>query len=65
MLALLIDENLNHRLLRSVPHLDYSLASASGLKGAVDPAVLDFAAKEIASSPLTTCERFPSTPTNV
>ena len=50
MLALLIDENLNHRilrgLLRSVPHLDYRLATAAGLKGADDPAVLELAAKE-------------------
>jgi predicted nuclease of predicted toxin-antitoxin system len=50
MLPLLIDENLNHRilrgLLRSVPHLDYLLAPDAGLKGANDPAVLDFAARE-------------------
>ncbi|PYK99420.1 MAG: hypothetical protein DME19_08765 [Verrucomicrobia bacterium] len=50
MLLLLIDENLNHRilrgLLRSVPHLDYLLASDAGLKGTNDPAVLDFAARE-------------------
>ena len=50
MLALLIDENLNHRilrgLLRSLPHLDYTLATGAGLKGEGDPAVLDFAAKE-------------------
>lgn len=49
MLPLLIDENLNHRilrgLLRSVPHLDYRLAPDVGLKGA-DPVVLEFAAKE-------------------
>jgi hypothetical protein len=49
MLPLLIDENLNHRILRGVvrlvPHLDYLLASDSGLKGADDPVVLDFAAK--------------------
>jgi hypothetical protein len=47
MLALLIDENLNHRilrgLLRSVPHLDYTLVAAA-LKGADDVAVLDMAA---------------------
>ena len=47
MLALLIDENLNHRilrgLLRSVPHMDYTLVAA-GLKGADDPAVLELAA---------------------
>jgi len=50
MLALLIDENLNHRilrgLLRSVPHLDYTLAATAGLKGAGDPAVLELAARE-------------------
>ncbi|MGO8764621.1 MAG: DUF5615 family PIN-like protein [Limisphaerales bacterium] len=48
MLALLIDENLNHRilrgLLRSIPHLDYSLVASSALKGADDPAVLELAA---------------------
>jgi hypothetical protein len=50
MLPLLIDENLNHRilrgLLRSLPHLNYLLATAAGLKGAEDPVLLDFAAKE-------------------
>jgi hypothetical protein len=50
VLALLIDENLNHRilrgLLRSVPHLDYKLAAAEELQGADDPKVLDFAAKQ-------------------
>lgn len=50
MLALLIDENLNHAILRgvlrSVPHLDHRLVAAGGLKGADDPAVLDFAAGE-------------------
>src|SRR5438105_4813491 len=50
MLLLLIDENLNHRILRglvrSVPRLDYLLASDAGLKGTNDPAVLDFAARE-------------------
>jgi hypothetical protein len=48
MLTLLIDENLNHRilrgLLRSVPHLDYTLVASAGLKGADDPAVLELAA---------------------
>jgi len=48
MLTLLIDENLNHRilrgLLRSVPHLDYVLVASAGLKGADDPAVLALAA---------------------
>jgi hypothetical protein len=50
MLALLIDENLNHRILRgvlrSIPHLDYELVSATGLKGADDPSVLGVGAKE-------------------
>jgi len=50
MLRLLVDENLNHRilrgLLRTVPHLDYLLAPDAGLKGAEDPALLEFAAKE-------------------
>ena len=50
MLALLIDENLNHRilrgLLRSIPHLDYRLAAAVGLRGADDPAVLELAVRQ-------------------
>ena len=50
MLALLIDENLNHRilrgLLRSLPYLDYTLAASAGLKGADDSAVLELAAKQ-------------------
>lgn len=50
MLPLLIDENLNQRilrgLLRAVPHLDYRLVAEAGLKGADDPAVLEFAARE-------------------
>src|SRR5438876_11788790 len=50
MLPLLVDENLNHRilrgLLRAVPHLDYTLIPAVGLKGSEDPAVLEFAAVE-------------------
>lgn len=50
MLALLIDENLNHRILRelvrSVPGLDYQLLSeAEGFRGADDPTVLDLAAR--------------------
>ena len=49
MLSLLIDENLNHRilrgLLRTVPHLDYRLVPDLGLKGAVDPRVLARAAE--------------------
>jgi len=50
MVPLLLDENLNHRilrgLLRAIPHLDHTLTAKAGLKGAEDPAVLDFAAKE-------------------
>lgn len=50
MLALLIDENLNHcilrGLLRAVPRLDYKLISALGLTGANDPRVLAAAAEE-------------------
>ena len=50
MLALLIDENLNQRilrgLLRRIPHLDYALVTSAGLKGAGDSAVLELAAKE-------------------
>lgn len=41
---------MNHRILRglwrSVPHLDYSLATAAGMNGVADPVLLDFAAKE-------------------
>ena len=44
MLALLIDENLNHRILRglvrAVPHLDFAVAQDTGLTGAVDPRLL-------------------------
>lgn len=50
MLAVLIDENLKHRILRGllrlIPHLDYILVTAAGLKGADDPVVLEFAAEE-------------------
>jgi hypothetical protein len=50
MLELLVDENLNHRILRglmrSVPHLDYKLVAALSLKGAKDSAVLDLAASQ-------------------
>lgn len=50
MVPLLLDENLNHRilrgLLRAIPHLDYTLTTKAGLKGAEDPAVLEFAATE-------------------
>jgi hypothetical protein len=48
MLALLIDENLNHRILRGlnrrIPHLDYAVAQAAGLKGVQDPPLLAWAA---------------------
>jgi hypothetical protein len=50
MLELLVDENLNHRILRglirSVPHLDYKLVATLGHKGANDSAVLDLAASQ-------------------
>ena len=48
MLPLLIDENLNHRVLRglkrAVPHLDYVVAHNVGLKGVPDPGVLAWTA---------------------
>src|SRR6266481_9107156 len=47
-LAFLIDENLNHRilrgLLRKVPRLDCKLVSTAGLQGHGDPEVLEFCA---------------------
>ena len=50
MLPLLIDENLNQRILRglqrSVPHLDFVVAQNAGLKGIPDPAVLAWAAQQ-------------------
>ncbi len=50
MLSLLIDENLNHRILRglvrSVPHLDYAVAQDTGLKGAADLRLLAAAADQ-------------------
>ncbi len=50
MVPLLIDENLNHRIvrgvLRLVPNLNYRLIPAVGLKGAPDSVVLEAAAKE-------------------
>ncbi len=50
MLSLLIDENFNHRILRglvrSVPHLDYSLTRDTGLKGVTDPQLLAAAAEQ-------------------
>lgn len=49
MLPLLIDENLNHRILRglkrTIPHLDYVVAQAAGLKGLKDPPLLAWAAE--------------------
>jgi hypothetical protein len=50
MLPLLIDENLNQRILRGlvrcIPRLDYNLIPEAGLKAADDPAVLEYAATE-------------------
>ena len=50
MLALLIDENLNQRILRglrrAVPHLDYVIAQNVGLKGVPDPRLLEWAAAQ-------------------
>lgn len=50
MLSLLIDENLNHRILRGlkriVPHLDYVVVQSAGLKGVQDPPVLGWAAEQ-------------------
>ena len=49
MLHLLVDENLNHRLLRGLklrlPDLDYVLVQDVGLKGLPDPDVLAWAAE--------------------
>jgi hypothetical protein len=46
----LVDENLNHRILRglirAVPSLDYKLIEDLGHKGANDPAVLALAARQ-------------------
>ena len=47
MLAVLIDENLNHRILRGLLRLDYILVTAAGLKGADAPVVLEFAAEDL------------------
>ena len=48
MLSLLIDENLNQRILRglrrAVPGLDFTITQNIGLKGAIDPDVLARAA---------------------
>ena len=50
MLALLLDENFNHRIVRGVmrvvPRLDYVIAQDAGLKGTLDPALLAWAAEE-------------------
>ena|SRR5436190_1597551 len=51
MLALFIDENLNHRvfrgLRRTIPHLDWKLITvAAGFEGADDRTVLEMAARE-------------------
>ncbi|MDT5123256.1 MAG: hypothetical protein QOC96_2738 [Acidobacteriota bacterium] len=49
MLRLLLDENLNHRILRGLklrlPDLDYILAQDAGLKGLPDTEVLAWAAE--------------------
>ena len=50
MLALLIDKNLNQRILRglkrAVPHVDYAIAQNVGLKGVADPLLLEWAAAQ-------------------
>jgi hypothetical protein len=50
MLCLLIDENLNHRILRGLklrlPDLDYVVAQDVGLKGLPDSEVLAWAAEQ-------------------
>ena len=50
MLSLLVDENLNHRILRGllrlVPQLDYGLVPNLGLRGAGDARVLAMAAEQ-------------------
>jgi hypothetical protein len=49
MLRLLVDENLNHRILRGLklrlPDFDYVMAQDVGLKGLPDPEVLVWAAE--------------------
>jgi predicted nuclease of predicted toxin-antitoxin system len=49
MLRLLIDENLNQRILRglklAVPELDCVVAGRAGLKGASDPELLEWCAE--------------------
>lgn len=53
MLPLLIDENLNQRILRGLrrvrPHLDYAIAQNIGLSGAADPASSRTRLKHVAS----------------
>jgi len=50
MLALLIDENLNHRIVRglsrTLPEIDYAIAQNVGLQGRPDPALLAWAADQ-------------------
>lgn len=50
MLALLIDENFNHRILRglqrTIPHLNCVVAQGAGLKGVQDPPLLSWAADQ-------------------
>ena len=50
MLALLIDENFNQRILRglkrAIPHLDSVLAQSAGLQGVHDPPLLAWAAAQ-------------------
>ena len=50
MLPLLIDENLNHRILRGlrlvVPKLDYVIAQRPGLQGVPDPRLLAWCAEQ-------------------
>jgi predicted nuclease of predicted toxin-antitoxin system len=50
MIALLIDENLNQRILRGlqrvVPHMDFVIAQAAGLRRVEDPPLLEAAAAQ-------------------
>jgi hypothetical protein len=50
MLRLLIDENIDHRilrgLLRRMPQLDFIIPTRAGLAGLADPALLRWAARE-------------------
>ena len=49
MLRLLIDENLDHRILRGLrlrlPHLDFAVVQETEIKGAKDPPLLAWAAE--------------------